>query len=462
MLRIVLPNSYISERTYILNVILKCFWDFDYEIECDAGIKSTFIYCENGCVEIPDVFLGGSEGKWLTKESLPHVPLDVIDISFDGLDIKQIPVIFGRTNDDGQYIKMEDRKAYLGVDIFGSAFFMLTRYEEIVIKKRDGYDRFPVEESLAYKENFLTRPIINEYTEILWKLLKHVSPDIQRKEKIYRVIPTHDIDKPFGMVYDSPVQILRHFASDLIVTKSLKQVCKRFRDLLRMVFAKDCYIKEKKETFKFILQQSSKYNLKDVFFFMNTKASWRDGNYTVDEPDVLDLIKELVCAGHFVGLHPSFDSYDDKDEICCETMEINRILKEAGCQGIVGARQHYLKWKNPDTWQFYADAGISFDSTMTYAGHVGFRTGICYPYPVFNLMTRKCLNLIERPLIVMDGSLYDYMKLSHDEALLIIKELAGECKKYGGEFMVLWHNTMLDDKAEQSFYAKMLDEVCNI
>lgn len=461
MLRIVLPNSYISERTYILNVILKCFWDFDYEIECDAGIKSTFIYCENGCVEIPDVFLGGSEGKWLTKESLPHVPLDVIDISFDGLDIKQIPVIFGRTNDDGQYIKMEDRKAYLGVDIFGSAFFMLTRYEEIVIKKRDGYDRFPVEESLAYKENFLTRPIINEYTEILWKLLKHVSPDIQRKEKIYRVIPTHDIDKPFGMVYDSPVQILRHFASDLIVTKSLKQTCKRFRDLCRMILAKDSYIEEKKETFKFILQQSCKHNLKDVFFFMNTKASWRDGNYTVDEPEVLDLIKELVHEGHFIGLHPSFVSYADKCEICSETMEINKILGKAGCKGIVGARQHYLKWKNPDTWQFYENAGIPFDSTMTYAGHVGFRAGICYPYPVFNLMTRKGLNLIERPLIVMDGSLYDYMKLSHDEALLKIKELADECKKYNGEFILLWHNTMLDKNGERAFYKNMLAAVCD-
>ena len=408
------------------------------------------------------MFLGDSEGKWLTKESLPHVPLDVIDISFDGLDIKQIPVIFGRTNDDGQYIKIEDRKAYLGVDIFGSAFFMLTRYEEIVIKKRDGYDRFPVEESLAYKENFLTRPIINEYTEILWKLLKHVSPDIQRKEKIYRVIPTHDIDKPFGMVYDSPVQMLRHFASDLIVKKSLKQTCKRFRDLCRMILAKDSYIEEKKETFKFILQQSCKHNLKDVFFCMNTKASWRDGNYTVDEPDVLDLIKELVCAGHFIGLHPSFVSYADKGEICRETMEINKILGKAGCKGIVGARQHYLKWKNPDTWQFYENAGIPFDSTMTYAGHVGFRAGICYPYPVFNLMTRKCLNLIERPLIVMDGSLYDYMKLSHDEALLKIKELADECKKYSGEFILLWHNTMLDNKEEQQFYVGMLDEVCNI
>ena len=48
---------------------------------------------------------------------------------------------------------------------------------------------------------------------------------------------------------------------------------------------------------------------------MNSKKSWYDGNYTVDESHVVDLISKIVTQGHYVGLHPSFASYVDGAEI---------------------------------------------------------------------------------------------------------------------------------------------------
>ena len=84
---------------------------------------------------------------------------------------------------------------------------MLTRYEEYVIKKRDNLDRFEYKESFAHKNSFLDRPIVNEYLELLWCGIRMIAPDLERRKRKYTVIPTHDIDKPFGILYDSNLQI---------------------------------------------------------------------------------------------------------------------------------------------------------------------------------------------------------------------------------------------------------------
>ena len=51
---------------------------------------------------------------------------------------------------------------------------------------------------------------------------------------------------------------------------------------------------------------------------------------------------------------------------------------------------------------------MEWDSTLSYADKEGFRCGVCYSYSVFDIISRKKLNLKERPLIVMEGSFTTY------------------------------------------------------
>ncbi len=460
MLTICAPDSYHAEREYIFHVVFSCFLGIDYTVNYESNLNAVVIRGEKSSISITDGLFSVEKTEWLSDKCLPVLPLKkgflCEEIDFN---INSIPVLYGHVLDSGKYLEVKDGDVSLGIDIFGSSFFMLTRLEEYIVNDRDVQDRFPVEASIAYKAGFLERPIVNEYVEILWCLLKKIEPSLVRKNQKYKVLPTHDIDKPFDMMFETPLQISRHFVGDILYRKSVYAMLKRVRDVYQLNFNKKKYISRKTETYDFIDAISSKHNLKDIFFFMNSKKSWYDGNYTIDEPHVLCIISKLVSKGHHIGLHPSFDSYMDVDEIKKEVALMNDVFTNNKLPLLVGARQHYLKWKNPDTWQHYEDAGIPFDSSMTYAGHVGFRCGVCYPFPVFNLETRKELKLIEHPLIVMDGTLYEYMGLSHDEALPVIKKLADECKKYNGEFVILWHNTMLDCKNERDFYSKMLDEV---
>lgn len=455
------PKNFKAEREYIFHVMLSVFLGVSYCIKYVDKINYIKIDGECGNINMADILFAKSVELLYDAERLPRLPLELACYNeFSSIDNAPIPVLYGERHSSGKYITNDDKGFYLGIDIFGSAFFMLTRMEEYIITDRDEHDRFPVELSVAYKAGFLERPIINEYVELLWFFLKKIEPSLERKKRQYIVVPTHDIDKPFGMMFDTPLQIARHFAGDIIYRKSPKAVLKRALEVFQLCFATEQYIAKKSETFAFIESESKKHNLKDVFYFMNSQKSWYDGNYIVDNSHVLDIISRLVSQGYEIGLHPSFDSYMDGEEIKNEVDLMNDVFVKNKLLPLVGARQHYFRWKNPDTWQYYEEAGILFDSTMAYAGHVGFRCGVCYSFPVFNIKTRKQLKLVEQPLIVMDGTLYEYMGLSHGEALPVIKKLADECKKYNGEFVILWHNTMLDSNNEREFYSKMLDEVC--
>ena len=124
--------------------------------------------------------------------------------------------------------------------------------------------------------------------------------------------------------------------------------------------------------------------------------------------------------------------------------------------GFLRIGQHYLRWSCPETWQYYEDAGLKYDTTLSFADHIGFRCGICYEYPVFNVITRKALQLRERPLLVMECSGLDknYMNLSTEDMLKRVLAIGAKCKKYYGDFVILWHNSRFVEKSEIDLYQR--------
>ena len=66
------------------------------------------------------------------------------------------------------------------------------------------------------------------------------------------------------------------------------------------------------------------------------------------------------------------------------------VAEEEGiCQDVWGGRQHYLRWEAPTTWRAWEEAGLDYDSTLTFADHAGFRCGVCFEYPVYDILLRN-------------------------------------------------------------------------
>ena len=102
------------------------------------------------------------------------------------------------------------------------------------------------------------------------------------------------------------------------------------------------------------------------------------------------MLYEVITheRGHEIGLHPSYRTYLSPQQIKREFRILRHEAELAGIrQEQWGGRQHFLRWKAPDTWQGWEEAGLQYDSTLGYSDRPGFRCGTCYEYPVFNLRT---------------------------------------------------------------------------
>jgi len=312
---------------------------------------------------------------------------------------------------------------------------MVTRYEEMIVKDRDEYDRFPATSSLGYKEGFLHRPIVNEYAELLWDWIIALVPHARRKRKAYQLSLTHDVDQicKFGAV-SKDIRI--------IVSLALKHVqpVRAMKHLIGMCQTRIGRAKDPFYTYDELMDISEQKGSKACFYFMARESAACDTGYDVTEKKVVRIIENILNRGHEVGLHPSIGSYLSYEKLHHEKEQLDKILGYSN----YGGRQHYLQWKGPDTWRFYEKVGLTHDSSVGYVETPGFRCGICMPFYVFDVLAGRKLNLREIPLITTDTSVFSkkYHDFEYDQIKnKLVKSIKYRVKKVSGNYCLLWHNS---------------------
>ena len=416
MINIKIPNNNINERKYILDIFFDEFFGLDYNLE--IGLTDYEINLENG-------------KKLILKDTF-----------------------FNKYPKKLEYLKLENiPKKIEELDIFAASFFMLTRWEEYVNKNRDNHNRFSATESLAFKEGFLDRPIVNEYVEELKNMLLNLDSHIVFKKREFKFIPTHDVDAP--LLHYSLSKHIKASLVDLLKRKSIKLFFERNIDffLTKLKFKKDDF-----DTFEYLMNESEKAGLKSYFFFMGKGLTGYDNMYDSSNPFIKKLVEQIKNRGHFIGMHPTYNAYNDRNQFVKEKKELEKNLEAS----IIFGREHYLRFELPTTWQIWDDNGMQWDSTLSYADREGFRSGVCYEYSVFNILTRKKLKLKEKPLIVMESSFIGYQAtITLEEMEKKIKLLVEEVKKYNGDFVLLWHNSSFYTPEWKDFkgvYERILSE----
>ena len=462
-LNITAPISFINERRYILDVFFNEFLGLEYEVEFKETTDTVKIFYDDSIkhISIVDTFFSMNESDWLKEKSLPKEPLKMINSSvFPGnpiLSSDQIQLIYGTNESE---INVSEEEIFIPVDVFGSAFFMLTRYEEVVRKDRDNHDRFPASASLAFREKFLNRPIINEYLEILWASMKNLWPEMKRKERKFEMVLSHDVDRPFKYLNMPQTTLLKIVAADLIRRKSVKKAAESVKNYIAVKMGeidKDPFC-----TFDFIMDLSEKAGLKSCFYFISDHSDNKiNCDYSINDPEIVNLMKKIHKRGHEIGLHPGYDTFDNPEKLKNEFVKLQNVCAENGIiQDRLGSRQHYLRFSVPQTWSYLSEAGINYDSSVGFADHIGFRSGICYDHPVYNVVQRKRLDVIEKPLIIMEKTVIDisYMNLGLTiDAEKIFFDIKKVVEMFGGSFSLLWHNSAFDTIGKKNIYMKILD-----
>jgi hypothetical protein len=459
------PETYPRERRYVLDVILSEWLGLDYALDFDEVPHVAIRLAgdpQESEISLPDAFFATPSWGWLAESSLPIRPLARLkpsalspsqaagpnDPAAGSPGASRLPVVFGSSAADGLAWRRTAKGASLSVDVFGSVFFLLTRYEEIVRRNRDVHDRFPASASLAAVEGFLDRAIVDEYVDLLWMAMHSLWPALVRRSATFRLRLTHDVDLPWAALAH------RALGGDLVRRRDASLAARRVRSFIDARGGR--VDRDPFNTFDFLMDTSERHGLRSTFYFRTR------GMYRLSDPPVADLLRRIHEQGHEVGLHAGYESYRSPERTSAEFEELRAACRGVGFdQPQWGVRQHYLRLDNPQTWRNHESAGLDHDSTLGFADQVGFRAGTCREYPLFDLLDRRTLKLRERPLLVMDATMFGYMRLGLDEASSLTRTIAGVCRRHKGDAVVLYHNDSLWSTRHRAHYRELVEEIAH-
>ncbi|MBD3189629.1 MAG: hypothetical protein GF308_03250 [Candidatus Heimdallarchaeota archaeon] len=376
--------------------------------------------------------------NFLQKDSMPQLPLN----HYTGTELKKVikrktlPILFvseKRAHSDRDFL-IANKQVIMNIDIFASIFFMLSRYEEMIIEEEDEHGRFPASKSFSLQAEILTRPIVNEYLEFLWYWMKKIKPELTRKEKQFQLYLSHDIDE---LKLWTLRKRIAFFIKTIIRDKSLIKLLNFcWRNFLWLFMFP-------KNPFKFINQQSNKFYVKSHFFFLLDGTSKYDNRINYQSKKFQRILQYLEKNGHEIGLHSSYSSHLHLEQLKKEKKLLQRYTKTP----ITSVRGHYLRFKVPTSYSLIDECSFKIDSTLGYSSSFGYRAGVCYPFRPYNIRTQEIASFYEYPLIAMDVTLISKKRagLKPKETQNLLESLMDEIAFYQGTFVLLIHNHSLEN-----------------
>ena len=390
-------------------------------------------FTEYKVVIIPsDFFDEGIYGTALTNPALPVQTIEGIPFLYGTPDIERV----------GETIVVH-------ADLVASAYFLLSRYEEILHRDiRDTFGRFPGRESFPCRAGFIDRPVVDEYGKLIRKWITgNGVPVMKTAPQLRKINLTHDLDAPFFC------RTWRNVARKVISGHSLFNALRTkygplendpyytFPWLLQLPLMRGGPVQTREQAIPSMLLPSEDGNHCQSFLFFKAggKTKQDKPRYDLCGKDIQALFTLCREQGVTVGLHSSFQAGMDPSLIASE----KKKLEEAYGQEIKHNRHHFLSSRAPEDMEYLEKAGFSDDYTMGYADVAGFRLGTSFPVQYINPATRRLTSLTLHPLIIMDGTLDNpaYMNLKADKAEAYSKRLIQTIRQENGDLTLLWHNT---------------------
>ncbi len=332
-------------------------------------------------------------------------------------------------------------------DPFTAIFFLLSRYEEYVHPKTDHHGRILPEFTWLGKNNLLQIPLVDAWVNELIGTINQTH-NLHLPLPKFSSLSTIDLDN--GYKYKGK-GFKRCFGACLkdLKARDYRTFLQRFRTVFG--FRKDDY-----DIYDWLMAYHQEKKLPLTFFVLNARRGSHDHGLPRNSFALKKLVQKIANAGIQFGIHPSYHSNRKKLTL---KHEIEGLGEMAGCS-IIHSRQHYLRFRMPTTFENLIELGIKHDYSMGFASLPGFRAGTCRTFYFYNLSTNEPSNLMMHPTTIMEGTYKDYMKMHSADALQPILEMITVVKKYGGEFISIWHEAQLAEKSSwRKLYLQMNDAI---
>lgn len=329
---------------------------------------------------------------------------------------------------------MENAESDLAFDVFAAVFYLLSAYERYVHLQTDQHGRYNAGQYLDSHLKLDRLPLVHLYAEYLWQALQSKRLALPpREEKTYDYQITIDVDNPWKYLHKGVGLALGGIAKDILNRRwtGLRERLRSYRT------GQDPY-----HTFEQLYALCPPE--KTRFFFLLNRQSPHDNRFSWRLPVYRELMKEIWSKGYSYGIHPSYTSFLSPALLREEQEALRSILG----QEIVSSRQHFLRYRLPETFRSLYEIGIREEYSTCLFETGGFPAGMAQPYPWFDLEKNEATDLMIWPTHLMDRTLQQYLALSPEAALARAQELVEATKAVGGTLVLLLHNDSLSESEE--------------
>jgi hypothetical protein len=394
-----------------------------------------------------------SDKEYYTAAKRPGLNYSNLEFSDQEFFIQATPLLFetGIRPQPVECFEINFYKAFFQTsgdfpfDIFAAAFYLLSRYEEYLPHEKDEYGRYAHTNSLAFKEYFLSQPLVNCWLHSFKQALHFKFPSLSFKQPQFKCLLTYDIDMAWSYLHKGWVRTLGGFAASVY-----RGQWSRVKDRWLVLRGKK---KDPFDCFEWLDAWHLYCRIKPYYFFLVAKrTSQYDKNTSYRKAAFRDLL--LYYAEKYnIGLHPSWRSGDEPALLNEELQWLETITDKK----IDHSRQHYIRFTLPDTYRRLIKAGIEKDFSMGYGSINGFRASVCSPFYWYDLEKEEATNLQLFPFCFMDANSLFEQKQTPRQAYDELVQYYERVKNYKGVFVPIWHNFILGTEPQYEGWRSLFE-----
>ena len=336
-------------------------------------------------------------GKELFFFSHPFlIDQGIHNISVDVLIKKKYPIIFP-----------VNHKSAMELDIFAASFYLISRYEEYLPHLKDSKGRFQLLESIAFKNNFLDKPLVdiwvNDLKLIINRRYKNLIKELSMPKKI---IPILEVSDPYLFRQKSFVSTLLQ-SFNLIWNLKFKTLLYQFYVLIRIF--KDPYTE-----YDFLIKTFNKHKINLISFFRFTQHASDLGAISIFNYSYRLLIKNISDQIQ-LSLLVSFFGQKNQKVLKSEMINLTRLTNRSTKK----VRLNYGILSLSEVYPNLVQNEVKEDYSMGYADHIGYRASTCVPFYFYDLMNEVQTPLKIYPVIITENGL---RKFSSKKAFFEMKK----------------------------------------
>jgi len=319
-------------------------------------------------------------------------------------------------------------KSAIPFDVFAASFYLISRYEEYLPHVKDQHGRYSVNDSIAFKNNFLDKPIVDIWINKLKLALLKRFPYLEIPKKKFKQVSLIDVSVSHCYTERGIIRSLGGIVIDFF-SLNLKRTFSRLIVLLGI--KKDPY-----DNFEELVKAHKEFNVVAIFFFLFADYSNYDKNISVNNNKFRYLIKSIADYNK-VSLMGAYDSFKNVEALKKDKARFIDLIKRP----VKKIRLRYNRVNIPESYRDLVDAEFTKDYSMGYTLQEGFRAGTCTPFYFYDISFEMQLPLIITPFCVEDYSLVKYENF--EEAKEVLLKLKNEVAKVNGTFVTVFSNEML-------------------